>query len=576
MHGRPDAPAVNPAEEELRRARAEAAEMEERFRATFDQAAVGMAHVSLDGRLLRANGRLCALLGYEPEEILERRALDLRHPDDAGVVVHHFQAMRDGLVRSATSEERCLRRDGAPVWVCVTRSLARDGAGAPLYFVEILGEIERRKQREEAQERALAGERAARLRVELAEARMGRLQTLTSELSRALTPAQVAGVVLTQGLAALYADAGYAAIVAEDGVADLLLAPGYPEEIITPIRRFSLSARLPVAECIRTGRLRVYESPEAMRAEHPDLPSLAWASTWVCVPMALGGRTVGALGVTYRDRCQISREDRDFMGMLAEQCAQALDRARLYEAEQRARQLREEALAIAAHDLRNPLSSIQLGAAMLERAAGDGEAGQQVRARAQVIKRAAQRATELLGELLDAATIEAKSLRLELGPCEVGGLLAEIVEMLAPMAEQQGVRLRACPPDGGALIPCDRGRMHQVLSNLAGNALKFTRAGGEITLRAERAGAAVRFSVSDTGAGIAPEDLPRLFDRYWQARATRSAGAGLGLYIVKGIVEAHGGEISVQSKLGEGTTFSFTIPAPVDAPPGPWHGAGEV
>ncbi|WP_437293298.1 sensor histidine kinase [Sorangium sp. So ce426] len=102
--------------------------------------------------------------------------------------------------------------------------------------------------------------------------------------------------------------------------------------------------------------------------------------------------------------------------------------------------------------------------------------------------------------------------------------------------------------------------MLQVLSNLVGNALKFTAEGREITIGAERQGPAVRLSVSDTGTGIRPEDIPRLFDRYWQGRAARCAGAGLGLYIVKGIVEAHGGRISVDSELGAGTTFSCTIP----------------
>jgi signal transduction histidine kinase len=102
--------------------------------------------------------------------------------------------------------------------------------------------------------------------------------------------------------------------------------------------------------------------------------------------------------------------------------------------------------------------------------------------------------------------------------------------------------------------------MIQVLSNLVGNALKFTPQGGEVTIGVERVGPAIGFSVRDTGVGIKAENLPRLFDRYWQERATRGAGAGLGLFIVKGIVEAHGGHISVESEVGVGTTFSFTIP----------------
>ncbi|WP_437965644.1 ATP-binding protein [Sorangium sp. So ce260] len=545
---------------EARAAKAESAESEERFRATFDQAAVGMAHVSLDDRLLRVNPKLCELLGYTLEEMMALRAQDLRHPEHAEGARRHVQALGDGVNRPSSTEERCLRRDGSTVWVEVTRSLARDRAGVPLYIVEVVNDIERRKRAEQARERALASERVARIRVELAEVRLARLQTFTSELSRAVTPAQVAEVVLTLGLAALCADAGYVALEAEDDLIEILLAPGYPQEIVERLRRIPLSARLPATDCIRTGQLLVFESPEAYHAAYPDAPIRDWAKTRICVPLTLSDRTLGVLGVTYLDTCRISEDDRSFMRTLAQQCAQALERARLYDAELRARRLREEALAIAAHDLRNPLSSIVLAASLLERSAAADAAGQPVRDRAQRIKRAAERTIEMLHELLDAATIEAKSLKLDMRPCEVGSLVNEVIEMLSPIAEQKQIRLRALLPGSALRLTCDRGRMLQVLSNLAGNALRFTPEGCEITISAELRGAHVRLSVSDTGTGIEPEDLPRLFDRYWQARATRSAGAGLGLYIVKGIIEAHGGQISVDSALGVGTTFSCTIP----------------
>ncbi|WP_437323378.1 ATP-binding protein [Sorangium sp. So ce381] len=536
------------------------AESDERFRAAFDQAAVGMAHVSLDDRLLRVNPKLCELLGYTVEEMIALRAQHLRHPDHAERALRHVHALCDGKIPSSTTEERCVRRDGSTLWVAVTRSLARDRAGAPLYVVEVVREIELRKRAEEARERALASERVARIRVELAEARVARLQTFTSELSRAATPAQVAEVVLSLGLAALYADAGYVALLAEDGVIEVLRAPGYPEDVVERLRRIPMSARLAAVDCIRTGQLLIFESLEAYKAAYPDAPVGDWAKTMICVPMTLGDVTIGVLGVTYRDACRISEEDRRFMTTLALQCAQALDRARLYEAEQRARRLREEALAIAAHDLRNPLSSIILAASLLERSAPADAAGQPIRNRARQIKRAAERTVEMLGELLDAAIIDAKGLKLDVQQCEVGSLVREVTEMLAPLAEEKRIRLHTLLPGSGLELRCDRGRMLQVLSNLVGNALKFTAEGREITIIAERQGPDVRLSVSDTGTGIRPEDIPRLFDRYWQGRAARCAGAGLGLYIVKGIVEAHGGQISVDSELGAGTTFSCTIP----------------
>ncbi|TKC98745.1 GAF domain-containing sensor histidine kinase [Polyangium fumosum] len=535
-------------------------EVDERPGATFDQAALGMAHVSLDGALLRANPRLCESLGLGLDELTGHPAGDIRHPDDREAARQHLQAMRDGVIQSSTHEERLLRRDGSSFWVAVTRSLVRGRSRAPLYIIEIMFDIDRHKRVEEARERALAGERAARIRVELAEARMARLQIITSELSRALTPTQVADVVLTQGLAALYADAGYVALQEENGMVDVLLAPGYPQELIEPLRRFPPSARLPSADCIRTGQLLVFESREVFRDAYPEIPTQNWARTWVAVPMTVGERVLGALGITYLENCEITSEDREYMMTLAQHCAQALERARLYEAEQRARLAREEALAIAAHDLRNPLSALSLGAASISRMAPEGDAGQRIRERAQKLKATTEYAIQMLQNLLDAAIIEANTLTLEMAPYEVDAIIAEIAEVHAPLAEQKELRLHVRPLGYSLRVPCDRGRLAQALSNLIGNALKFTAKGGEVTLAIALDGAFVRFSVTDTGAGITPENLPRLFDRYWRPRAVRGAGTGLGLYIVKGIVEGHGGQIFVDSQLGVGTAFSFTIP----------------
>jgi signal transduction histidine kinase len=186
--------------------------------------------------------------------------------------------------------------------------------------------------------------------------------------------------------------------------------------------------------------------------------------------------------------------------------------------------------------------------------------GERVRERAQRLEATAAHATELLHNLLDAATIEAQSLRLAITPCEVDALLAEVIEVHTPLAEEKRLKLRTRPLGSSFWIHCDRTRLIQALTNLLGNALKFTCEGGEITLAAELDGPSVRFSVSDTGAGIAPRDIPRLFDRYWRPQEARGAGTGLGFYIVKGIVEAHGGHISVDSNPGVGTTFTITIP----------------
>jgi signal transduction histidine kinase len=144
-------------------------------------------------------------------------------------------------------------------------------------------------------------------------------------------------------------------------------------------------------------------------------------------------------------------------------------------------------------------------------------------------------------------------------PIEVGQVVHDAVEALSELAAHKGVALSAVVEPRLPRVPADRERVMQVLANLGGNAVKFTPAGGAVELRAEREADAVRVSCTDTGPGIAAEDLPHVFDRFWQARSTRRAGAGLGLAIAKGIVEAHGGEITAESTPGEGSTFSFTL-----------------
>ena len=140
-------------------------------------------------------------------------------------------------------------------------------------------------------------------------------------------------------------------------------------------------------------------------------------------------------------------------------------------------------------------------------------------------------------------------------------LLRDALEMMNPLAIDRGLHLeaRAEPPDLCAI--CDRDRVLQVLSNLIGNALKFTPSGGTVTVRAEPGDGEVMISVTDTGPGIAPEQLRRIFDRYWQGKNNRAAGVGLGLSIVKGLVESHGGNVFVKSQEGSGSTFAFTLPA---------------
>jgi len=226
---------------------------------------------------------------------------------------------------------------------------------------------------------------------------------------------------------------------------------------------------------------------------------------------------------------------------------------------QRASHVREELLAIVAHDLRTPLSSIRTSAGLLERVA-ERAGDERVEKTIQIIARSASRMDRLISDLLDFALIQAERLTVERRPVDAAGIVQETVEMFRPAAAGKEIGI-----DGGGgegvQVHGDRDRILQVLSNLVGNAVKFTPEGGSVTVRAKRSGSDALFEVSDTGLGIPEEDRPHIWKRYWQARQGRAAGGvGLGLSIAKGLVEAHGGRIWVQGRSEGGTTFSFTVP----------------
>ena len=280
------------------------------------------------------------------------------------------------------------------------------------------------------------------------------------------------------------------------------------------------------------------------------------------VPLRVGGQRLGALVVgSCRSERHYGDDDLSLLLELGQRAALALESARLYRVAQRAIQARDDVLGVVAHDLRNPLGSILMQATLFRRA----EAGPERRARrpGDVIERAAKRMNRLIQDLLDVTSMDAGHLSIDCAAVPVGQLLRDLIESQQPAAVSRSLTLRmdvATQAQDSLEAWGDRERLFQVLENLVGNAHKFTHEGGLITVAARSEGALVLFSVTDTGAGIAADDLPHLFDRFWQVRKTARRGAGLGLAIVKGLVESHGGRVWVESAPGVGTTFQFTIP----------------
>lgn len=251
--------------------------------------------------------------------------------------------------------------------------------------------------------------------------------------------------------------------------------------------------------------------------------------------------------------------DRAIVTQLAGLASVAIENARLFETARAATRARDDVLAIVSHDLRNPVHTIVMAATLqLELAPPDDRRAS--RQQSEIVLRAANRANHLIDDLLDATRIESGTFAIATRPVAMAQLVGDAVELLTPSATAAGVTLVGTVDPAVPLASADAERVLQVFSNLGGNAIKFTPTGGRVEISACTEGPLIRVSVRDSGTGINSTDLAHVFDRYWQGRDRARLGAGLGLWIAKGIVQAHGGTIDIDSIPGEGTVVRFTLP----------------
>ena len=293
---------------------------------------------------------------------------------------------------------------------------------------------------------------------------------------------------------------------------------------------------------------------------HFDALTAAEVRSLMVVPLSARGRTFGAVSLAAGESGRrYSPADLRLAQDLAHRAATAVDNARLYAEAQRAIAGRDQVLAMVSHDLRNPLANIILRTSMLKE---PREArSEELHASIERIRHSAEQMNRMIEDLLDVSSIEAGQLSIKRSPQAVGSLLSDAIEGVKVLATTKSLRLESDFPAGDRFaVDGDRDRVLQVLTNLIGNAIKFTSEGGRIIVRVEPQGREIQFSVIDTGPGIAPADLTHIFDRFWRAQKTTRTGTGLGLSIAKGIVETHGGRIWAESQLGSGSTFIFTLP----------------
>lgn len=331
--------------------------------------------------------------------------------------------------------------------------------------------------------------------------------------------------------------------------------------------------------------LRVLESRQPMLAErasealiestivderHRDVVRELGIASIMFVPMVARERVLGAIGLMRSSPARpFGPPDLALAEDIAARAALALDNALLYEEAQDANRSKSDFLAIVSHDLRTPLNAI-MGYARLLQMGVPEPVPESARERLQRISTAAEHLLYLLDELLEFARLESGREEAHASEVDLRDVAREVATVIEPLAQERSLRFELAMPDAPLTLRTDPDKVRQILLNLAGNALKYTESGGvRVALGGERERQAV-IEVSDTGMGIAPEHLERIFEPFWQVDAgqrTRGRGTGLGLSVVKRLVQLLGGEVEVDSEPGRGSTFTVTLPALVDLPP---------
>lgn len=413
----------------------------------------------------------------------------------------------------------------------------------------------------------------ARQRAERNADRTARLQSVTAALSESLTPVQVAEVVAQQTVEVVNAAAVLVALVTPQRE-ELEIIHYLEEETTIPTewRRFPLALATPLTDAVRTKQPMWEETLEERVARYPHLAEMyaqAKYPIWISLPLIVEGRSVGGITITFAQLPQLQPEDRAFMLSLAQQCAQAIARAQLYEAEQCARaaaeaanRTKDEFLAVLSHELRTPMNPI-LGWARLLR---QGNLDSRRTATAlETIERNAQLQTQLIEDLLDISRILQGKLSLHPCPVNLASILEAALETVRLAAEAKRIQIQKQIDTTVATVLGDAARLQQVLWNLLSNAVKFTPEHGQIDIQLTLMPAQAQIQVKDNGKGIQPDFLPYVFDYFRQAdnSITRTfGGLGLGLAIARHIVELHGGTIQVNSP-GEGQGATFTVGLPL-------------
>ena len=488
------------------------------LQAIFDNAAVGIAQVDLEGRFIRFNRRLCEITGYPRDELAGRRFQDITHPDDLAADLAQVRQLVDGEIPVYRMEKRYLHKEGQAVWVKLTGSLVRDADSAPAYFVAIIDDISARR----------SAESQARTLAKVVE-----------------TSGDFIGVARLDGIGIYLNPAGCEMV----GIDPAVVAE-------TPIETYLFEDDLPfvretvMPKVFRDGRwagefrLRHFRTDEAV--------DVFWDIVRIDDPAS--GEPEFLATVTRDIRVQKATET----------------------ALRAANRRKDEFLAVMGHELRNPMAPIRAAVDILQLRghADDPEVGPTLA----ILDRQTRHLGRLLDDLLDIASIERGRLRLDRRPVMLGDLLREAADAVRQRMGERGHRFEILQPDAALAVDGDPVRLAQILLNLLLNAATYTQEGGCVRLSADATNAGeVVVRVRDDGPGLSAEVLEGLFTPFTRSGATADSaqqGLGLGLAISCRLAELHGGRLEARNnRSGPGAVFSLYLPRLADRPADAGHAA---
>jgi PAS domain S-box-containing protein len=534
---------------ELRESQALLEESRTRFAELYDFAPVVYLTLDEEGRMLEANLTAASLFGLERGRLVGRSLFGYVAGEDRAALRDHLRRCCRGAVRQEAEFKFVVHRGRTLFAHMISAPIAGETATATGCRTALIDVTDRRRVQEKLQFLAHASSLLAGsfdYRTTLAE--MARLAV------QSLGDICIVDLIEPGGqisrLEVAYADPASAI-----RQATFRRVPPRADETTALGRAIRTRQPLLFEQCTPTSLASTAEG-----FDHEILIKVSGARAMMVAPILARDVVMGAITVI------AAESGRRYTGIslstlrdLANHAGMAIDSARMYERAQDAARQRGNVLSFVSHDLRNPLMGILLTTEIMLRSV-PGEERRRGWKQLERIRRSAQQMRRMIDDLVDIASLDAGRLTVSASPHDVSELFEDASGMLGPLAAEKGIALRFDAPETGLIVRCDRERVVQVLSNLIGNAVKFTPANGSVAVGVRALSDRAQVTVTDTGPGVPFEMRPHIFDRFWTARDGARRGRGLGLFIAKGLVEAQGGTLWLDSPQGGGAQFSFTLP----------------